>query len=165
MQTPEGRLLSDLRGRLSIKKAASAVAMSDTRWRQIESGYQTPSAGTRIPVKAPAATLADMVLSLGGQPNDLRFAGRADAAEIAERQLHRRQERVGNHPLRKFTNRELLDEVQRRMRSDEEVMGNAEHPAATNMGSDDPTQKPGFQIVDTPDRSSEVSPQRLATDQ
>ncbi|MFB7115168.1 hypothetical protein [Streptomyces sp. NPDC056291] len=80
---PEGALIKaglKLR-RLSARKAAEQAGMSDARWRQITSGYQSVS-GSRIPVRAPAETLARMALVAGVTPDQLTGAGRGDAAEI-----------------------------------------------------------------------------------
>ncbi|MEV5007250.1 hypothetical protein [Streptomyces sp. NPDC055692] len=80
---PEGALIKaglKLR-RLSARKAAEQAGISDARWRQITSGYQSVS-GSRIPVRAPADTLARMSLVAGVTPEQLIGAGREDAAEI-----------------------------------------------------------------------------------
>lgn len=71
------------RVKLSIREAARRAALSDARWRQITSGYQTVS-GEQIPVKAPAETLARMAQVLGVSGDELVRAGRKDAAEALE---------------------------------------------------------------------------------
>lgn len=60
--------------------------MSDARWRQIASGYQTIS-GTKVPVHAPAETLARMARTVGVTPAQLAEAGRTDAAEELQSRL------------------------------------------------------------------------------
>lgn len=81
---PEGRLLEQLRKshrpRLSMRKAADRAGLSEGRWRQIENGYQTVTAGQQIAVRAPAETLAHLVHALGGNRDQLADVGREDAA-------------------------------------------------------------------------------------
>ncbi|MFT4086155.1 MAG: helix-turn-helix transcriptional regulator [Gordonia sp. (in: high G+C Gram-positive bacteria)] len=67
--------------KLSIRAAAASVGLSEARWRQIESGYQTVRAGERSIVIAPAPTLAAMAHALNITPAQLRDAGREDAAD------------------------------------------------------------------------------------
>lgn len=54
---------------------------STSRWSQIETGYR--SAGDRrIPQSAPDGRLAQMAMIVGASPDQLREAGRSEAAEI-----------------------------------------------------------------------------------
>lgn len=64
---------------MSARTAAREAGISEARWRQIASGYQTVS-GTRVPVTAPAETLARMARVVGVTPPELEEAGREDAA-------------------------------------------------------------------------------------
>ncbi|MDN3056924.1 helix-turn-helix transcriptional regulator [Streptomyces sp. SRF1] len=66
--------------RLSARSAAKRAGISDARWRQIVSGYQSVS-GEQIPVKAPADTLARMAQVVGVSADQLTGAGREDAAQ------------------------------------------------------------------------------------
>jgi hypothetical protein len=66
--------------KLSIRKAAPQAGISDARWRQITSGYQSVS-GEHVPVRAPADTLARMAQVVGVTGDELRRIGRQDAAE------------------------------------------------------------------------------------
>lgn len=68
------------RSRMSARSAASKAGISDARWRQIVSGYQSVS-GSYIPVRAPAETLARMAQVVGVTAEELATAGRHDAAE------------------------------------------------------------------------------------
>jgi hypothetical protein len=85
-QPREGALLARARARLtpkmSIRAAASLAGISEGRWRQIESGYTTISAGVYPRVEAPAPTLAKMARAVEVSPAELRNAGRADAAGV-----------------------------------------------------------------------------------
>lgn len=88
-QTPEGRLIEQHMAarvpRLSARKAAEGAGMSEARWRQIVKGYQPVAKGIKVPVVAPAETLARMAMALGIEGDDLARAGRKDAAEIVRR--------------------------------------------------------------------------------
>lgn len=79
---PEGALIIAAlkRRRLSARAAAPQAGISETRWRQITSGYQTVS-GQRIPVRAPDDTLARMAQVAGVTPEQLTDADRPEAAE------------------------------------------------------------------------------------
>jgi hypothetical protein len=87
---PEGRLIEDARARvrpkLSIIQAAQRAGISDSRWRQITSGYMYV-AGKRTPTVGPADTVARMAHVVGVSADQLRKAGREDAAEELERIL------------------------------------------------------------------------------
>jgi transcriptional regulator with XRE-family HTH domain len=82
-QPAEGALLARamIRERLSAREAAKRAGISEGRWRQIVSGYQSAK-GQHIPVVAPAATLAHMAHALNIKPEELTTAGRADAADV-----------------------------------------------------------------------------------
>ncbi|MEU0276067.1 hypothetical protein [Streptomyces sp. NPDC006307] len=65
---------------MSARSAASQAGLSDARWRQIVSGYQSVS-GAYVPVRAPAETLARMAQVVGVSAEELAEAGREDAAQ------------------------------------------------------------------------------------
>ncbi len=66
---------------LSIRRAAERAGLSDTRWRQITAGHQIVAPGNRVPVRAPADTLARMAAVVGASGQELAESGREDAAE------------------------------------------------------------------------------------
>jgi hypothetical protein len=72
------------RSGLSARAAARAAGLSEGRWRQITSGYQVVGPGVYAPVRGPAATVARMAAVAGLAPDDLRAAGREDAARILQ---------------------------------------------------------------------------------
>jgi hypothetical protein len=87
---PEGKLIRELREqapRMSVHEAARRTrhmfggsGISESRWRQIEHGVRW-FRGTPHPEKGPAATVARMVLVVGGTPDELGGRGqRPDAA-------------------------------------------------------------------------------------
>lgn len=78
---PEAALLKAglKRTRTTARAAATQAGISEARWRQIVSGYQSVG-GQQVPVRAPAETLARMAQAAGVTPDELRTAGRDDAA-------------------------------------------------------------------------------------
>ncbi|TDL05995.1 XRE family transcriptional regulator [Mycobacterium paragordonae] len=90
-QRPEGRLLERLRTEhrppLSGRAAAKAAGISPSRWTQIIRGYKQETPELRVPVRAPADTLARMARAVGATPAQLREAGREDAADELERSV------------------------------------------------------------------------------
>lgn len=87
--TPEGELLErlrkDVRPTLSVREAAKRADISEARWRQIAKGYSQPSKDVRVPVRAPADTLARMAEVVGATAAQLTNAGRKDAADELQR--------------------------------------------------------------------------------
>lgn len=83
MQRPEGALLARLReaNRISGRQAAARAGISEGRWRQIEKGFQS-AGGQRVPVRAPASTLASMGNALGASRQQMVEVGREDAADL-----------------------------------------------------------------------------------
>jgi hypothetical protein len=81
---PEAVLIEQRRAALdmSIADAAKAANISESRWRQITKGFQQATPDTRIPVTAPARTLARMARAVGATADDMEAAGRGDAADI-----------------------------------------------------------------------------------
>lgn len=93
---PEGRLLHLARNGtpprgLSMRAAAKLAGVSETHWRNVESGKES-KAGMQIPVRAAADTLARMARVVGLTPERLTQAGRADAAEILDEIIRREHE-------------------------------------------------------------------------
>jgi hypothetical protein len=127
-QRPEGRLIevAQKRARISARKAADAAGMSDARWRQIVNGYQSAGAGQVVTVHGPDDTIARMAEVVGVSPAEMREAGRERAAEVLEGLLkpidanmaRSAEEFIAsllNPDLARFTDAELLAEVQGRM--------------------------------------------------
>jgi len=83
-QRPEGTLIgrAQKRSRMSQREAATRAGISEARWRNIVSGYQTISAGQYAPIKGPADTVARMAQVVGVTAEELADAGeREDAAQ------------------------------------------------------------------------------------
>lgn len=70
-----------------MRTAAGRASISEGRWRQIAKSFKQESGGVRIPVRAPAGTLARMAKVVGATPDQLREAGRDDAAAELERSM------------------------------------------------------------------------------
>lgn len=85
-QRPEGALIerARIRKNLSVRKIAPVAGISEARWRQLVSGYSTPTAGVMVAAKAPDLTLARMARAVGVTPDQLREVNRVEAAEVLE---------------------------------------------------------------------------------
>jgi len=85
-QPAEGRLIEEARKRLRLSQNAAAklAGMSGTRWRQIVYGQASGGPGIKNPVRGNAVTLAAMAEAVELRPDDLRQAGRDDAAHELE---------------------------------------------------------------------------------
>jgi len=83
---PWGALITSAlrRGGMSARQAARRAGISEGRWRQISGGYQVVRPGEYVSVRGPAGTLARMAAVAGVSPDELREAGREDAAQALE---------------------------------------------------------------------------------
>lgn len=57
---PLGDYLREQRGRMAIREAARRADISESRWRQVEAGYQKMAGGIEVPVHPRAETVAAM---------------------------------------------------------------------------------------------------------
>lgn len=57
---PLGEYLREQRGKMSIREAARRADISESRWRQVEAGYQRMAGGIEVPVHPRAETVAAM---------------------------------------------------------------------------------------------------------
>src|SRR3954452_16641396 len=80
---PEGALLKRalVAARISQREAARRSGISETRWRQLVSGYQVVSRA-KVPVRSPDETLARMARAVGVTAEQLEEAGRDTAAAV-----------------------------------------------------------------------------------
>lgn len=89
-QPPEGRLIAEAlhsaEPKMTQRQAARLAGMSEARWRQLVSGYQSMGNNYYAPVTAKASTLARMAAIVGVTAEELRKVGRGDAAEEMARQ-------------------------------------------------------------------------------
>lgn len=83
---PWGALITSAlrRGGMSARQAARRAGISEGRWRQISGGYQVVRPGVYASVRGPARTLARMAAVAGVSGDELRAAGRPDAALALE---------------------------------------------------------------------------------
>lgn len=112
---PEAELIERLRKalspRLSVSRAAKAAGISEGRWRQIAKGYQQATPDLRLPVRAPADTLARMARVVGATPDQLEQVGRDDAAAVLNNNPTAREELL----LSELDIDVLLAEIRRRV--------------------------------------------------
>jgi hypothetical protein len=85
---PEAELIARRRTervpRMSRHAAARLAGISETRWRQLETG-RIIVRGRELPETAPAETLAKMAYAVGVTQDELADTGRLDAAVILKR--------------------------------------------------------------------------------
>lgn len=73
---PLGEYLRDQRGRMSIREAARRADISESRWRQVEAGYQRMAGGIEVPVHPRAETVAAMCRAISADVSrGLELAG------------------------------------------------------------------------------------------
>jgi hypothetical protein len=86
---PEAKLIHLLREEMfpavSMREAARRAGMGTATWVQAEQGYRKVTSAVTIPVRATADKLASMALVVGAVPDQLREAGRDDAAVILQK--------------------------------------------------------------------------------
>jgi transcriptional regulator with XRE-family HTH domain len=86
---PEALLIAELRKAivpsLSMREAARRAGMSASLWNQYEQGYRKVTPAVTIPIRATADKLASMARIVGATPDQLREAGRRDAAAILQK--------------------------------------------------------------------------------
>lgn len=117
LQRPEGALIENaLRMKnMSGRRAAEQAGISDARWRQIVNGYMSAGGGQSVPVVGPPETVARMARVVGVTADQLREAGRADAADLlltlAGMQAEAEWRTVGTALDRLIALREELDAI------------------------------------------------------
>lgn len=86
---PEAKLITRLREgivpTLSMRQAARRAGISPALWSQNEQGYRKVTPLVTIPIRATADKLAAMAQVVGATPEQLRKAGRDDAAAILQK--------------------------------------------------------------------------------
>lgn len=86
---PEAQLITRLREdmvpALSMREGARRAGFSVSTWMQNEQGYRKVTPGLVIPIRATAEKLARMALVVRATPDQLREAGRDDAAGILQK--------------------------------------------------------------------------------
>lgn len=114
---PEAKLIARLREAqfppLSMREAARRAGMSAAAWTQNEQGYRKVTPAVTIPITATAGKLARMALVVGASPEQLREAGRADAAAILEKLAAASPEDRLEEALR--NSRDLSEQQKRRL--------------------------------------------------
>lgn len=118
--TPAGALIEEARlaqvPKMSMRKAAAAVGISDAWWRQIVRGYKTVKGGAVVGVDAPADTLARMADLVGVTAEQLRQVNQEKAAERLD-MIHQSLEgHAWSGDLSEVPDDELMGELQRRLK-------------------------------------------------
>lgn len=73
---PLGAFLRSARGMMSIREAARRAEISESRWRQVEAGYQQMAGGIKAPVSPRPETIAAMCKAISADiAEGLRLAG------------------------------------------------------------------------------------------
>lgn len=73
---PLGKYLQNARGKMSIREAARRADISESRWRQVEAGYQRMAGGIEVPVHPRPETVAAMCRAVSASVEEgLRLAG------------------------------------------------------------------------------------------
>ena len=73
---PLGVYLREQRGKMSIREAARRADISESRWRQVEAGYQRMTGGIDVPVHPRAETVAAMCRAISADVSrGLELAG------------------------------------------------------------------------------------------
>lgn len=67
---------------MTQREAARLAGISDARWRQLVTGYQSVGQGHYAPLTARAETLARMAAAVGVTPEQLAAVDREDAAAV-----------------------------------------------------------------------------------
>lgn len=73
---PLGKYLVAARGKMSIREAARRANISESRWRQVEAGFQRMAGGIEVPVHPKAETVAAMCRAISADVRKgLQLAG------------------------------------------------------------------------------------------
>lgn len=73
---PLGDYLRSQRGKMSIREAARRADISESRWRQVEAGFQKMAGGIEVPVHPRAETVAAMCKAISADVREgLQLAG------------------------------------------------------------------------------------------
>ena len=89
---PLGEYLREQRGKMSIREAARRADISESRWRQVEAGYQRMAGGIEVPVHPRAETVAAMCRAISR--GHLYFPGGWQPAKATAIPLTPRQSEV-----------------------------------------------------------------------
>lgn len=113
---PLGTYLRTQRGKMSIREAARRADISESRWRQIEAGFQRMSGGIEVPVHPRAETLAAMCRAISADvARGLELAGHNpdQYAWLLEGQLADESSREWFTTLPREEREQVLAELQR----------------------------------------------------
>lgn len=113
---PLGEYLREQRGKMSIREAARRADISESRWRQVEAGYQRMTGGIEVPVHPRAETVAAMCRAISADvTRGLELAGHNpdQYAWLLEPQLADESSREWFTNLPREDREQVLAELQR----------------------------------------------------
>lgn len=122
---PLGEYLREQRGKMSIREAARRADISESRWRQVEAGYQRMAGGIEVPVHPRAETVAAMCRAISADvTRGLELAGHNpdQYAWLLESQLSDESSREWFTGLPREEREQVLAELQR-LHVDTELQG------------------------------------------
>lgn len=122
---PLGEYLREQRGKMSIREAARRADISESRWRQVEAGYQRMAGGIEVPVHPRADTVASMCRAISADvTRGLELAGHNpdQYAWLLEPQLADESSREWFTSLPREDREQVLSELQR-LHVDTELQG------------------------------------------
>lgn len=122
---PLGEYLREQRGKMSIREAARRADISESRWRQVEAGYQRMAGGIEVPVHPRAETVAAMCRAISADvTRGLELAGHNpdQYAWLLEPQLADESSREWFTSLPREDREQVLAELQR-LHVDTELQG------------------------------------------
>lgn len=122
---PLGEYLREQRGKMSIREAARRADISESRWRQVEAGYQRMAGGIEVPVHPRAETVAAMCRAISADvTRGLELAGHNpdQYAWLLESQLSDESSREWFTSLPREDREQVLAELQR-LHVDTELQG------------------------------------------
>ena len=113
---PLGEFLREQRGKMSIREAARRADISESRWRQVEAGYQRMAGGIEVPVHPRAETVSAMCRAISADVmRGLELAGHNpdQYAWLTEPQLADESSREWFTNLPREEREQVLAELQR----------------------------------------------------
>lgn len=122
---PLGEYLREQRGKMSIREAARRADISESRWRQVEAGYQRMAGGIEVPVHPRAETVASMCRAISADvTRGLELAGHNPAQYqwLLEPQMADESSREWFTSLPREDREQVLAELQR-LHVDTELQG------------------------------------------
>ena len=153
--TPHGRIIEAARGKVSARQAAKAAGVSEGRWRQIVTGVQKAGRGIVLPVNPRTETLIAMAAAVGADIDAVLRAAGVDPIEADAALIEASTPASG---ITSYSNDDLLEEILRRMTTEESESDGNSAPSTQAGGS--PVFTESIAEVLEPDPSQPDQPAR-----